>query len=79
VSGKGLSKDEAERIIGALLLDRILQLDFGYTSYTVNCYLKAGRNAAALQQVHHFISLGFWDLSFVQLDFGYTLYSGNCS
>lgn len=34
-SGKGWPKDEAERIIGAVLQGRFLALDFGYTAYAV--------------------------------------------
>lgn len=50
-SGKGRPKEEAERIIGAMLQGRFLALDFGFTAYAVTSYLKAGPNAAALQQV----------------------------
>lgn len=50
-SGKGMPKDQAERIIGQMLQGRFLALDFGYTAYAVTAYLKAGPNAAALQQV----------------------------
>lgn len=38
---KAGSKDENERIIGGLLSQGILQLDFGFTSYATNVYLKA--------------------------------------
>lgn len=50
VSGKGMQRDEMESAIGQLLQGRVLALDFGYTAYTINAYLRAGPLAAAVAQ-----------------------------
>ena len=45
---KRLGRDECERVIEALVSGDILRLDFGFTAYSTNVYLKIGPKAAAV-------------------------------
>lgn len=43
-----LSKDECERMVEGMVLHDILRLDFGFTAYGTNVYLKIGPGATAV-------------------------------
>ena len=49
-SGKSLSRDECEQIIGKLLYDGLLKLEMGYTAYATNSYLKLSPLGSRLLQ-----------------------------
>ncbi len=53
---KAGSKDDNERLIGALIQAGVLSLDFGFTAYATNAYLK--RSAVGLQGAVRFPLLG---------------------
>lgn len=48
--GKGMSREENERVIAQLLYDGYLQFDFSYTAYATNVYLKASQRASLILQ-----------------------------
>lgn len=48
--GKGMSREDNERVIGQLLHEGYLQFDFSYTAYATNTYLKASQRAALILQ-----------------------------
>ena len=47
-AGRAESADVSEMIIAQLLHDGYLQLDFGFTAYSTNCYLKCTPRASLL-------------------------------
>ena len=48
-AAKALSRDECELVVQELLVARALRLDFGFTAYATNVYLRAAATAAAVQ------------------------------
>lgn len=50
-AAKALSRDECEAVVQALVLEGSLRLDFGFTAYATNAYLKATGRATGLLQV----------------------------
>lgn len=62
---RGATKDANEQLIGQLLVQGILQLDFGFTAYATNAYLKVSQRGLQgeatkrhLQRmIHSFVSL----------------------
>ncbi|KAK9809014.1 hypothetical protein WJX72_007915 [[Myrmecia] bisecta] len=47
-AAKAMSRDENERLIAQLVYEDYLQMDFGFTAYATNAYLKASPKAAQL-------------------------------
>lgn len=45
---QGLSRDEAERVIGKMILESFLDVELAYTPYSTNTYLKLGTMANRL-------------------------------
>lgn len=50
-AAKALCREEGEAVVQALVLLGTLRLDFGFTAYATNAYLKATARAASLLQV----------------------------
>jgi ATP-dependent DNA helicase Q1 len=50
-AAKAMSRDENELVVQQLLREGCLQLDFGFTAYATNVYMKAGPCATAVLQV----------------------------
>ncbi len=48
--GKGMSRDDNERVIAQMVYDGYIQFDFGYTAYATNSYLKATQQSSQLLQ-----------------------------
>lgn len=49
-SGKSMSRDECELIIGSLFYAGLLSLEMGYTAYATNTYLKLSPQGRRLLQ-----------------------------
>ncbi|KAK9820921.1 hypothetical protein WJX74_008097 [Apatococcus lobatus] len=50
ISGKSMSKDECEQVVGSLFYDGLLSLEMGYTAYATNSYLKLSPKGSRLLQ-----------------------------
>lgn len=50
-AAKAMTKEENEAVLQHMLLEGSLQLDFGFTAYATNVYLKAGPKAGSILQV----------------------------
>ncbi len=49
-SGKSMTRDDCEEIIGKLFYDGLLSLEMGYTAYSTNAYLKLSPHGSRLLQ-----------------------------
>ena len=49
-SGKNMSRDECEQVIGNLFFNGLLSLEMGYTAYATNAYIKLSQKGSCLLQ-----------------------------